>query len=331
MGNYKLYRKKNYPDFGLTFHSEDSIPLVDVESGSPAEYAGMHSLQCIIAINGKLFTKDLKTVADVLKYIKHCYFNSREHVEVTAIGLDQWDEFVESLKPRSKESPSSPSISSSKAHFKRCFVHFIRDFEGFGFVLNSKVKPKYSIVEIDSSSPAFKANLRADDVIIELNGLNIRHMEFAKVKELLNDSYEKGQVEILAVSKDHYTYYKNKKKNFSNSQFISAAKTRTYQVKESTALSSLALSAPEEAPISSEEANRLKVENQQLQEKLMGLKIRSDCVICLETLSEQSSVTPCGHLFCTKCLTETFASSYEILCPTCRKAIVFEYCYSVYF
>eukprot|EP00727_Mastigamoeba_balamuthi_P009804 m51a1_g5446 putative superfamily ii helicase (1071) ;mRNA; r:198018-201704 len=44
----------------------------------------------------------------------------------------------------------------------------------------------------------------------------------------------------------------------------------------------------------------------------------SPCVICLEPITE-AAVTPCGHLFCRKCISE--AVGVQGRCPTCRAAV----------
>ena len=42
------------------------------------------------------------------------------------------------------------------------------------------------------------------------------------------------------------------------------------------------------------------------------------CVICLETI-ENLTVTPCGHLFCRRCIIPCIVQ--QQMCPTCRKTI----------
>ena len=86
--------------------------------------------------------------------------------------------------------------------------------------MNSQVKPKYSIYTIDTSSPAYKANLRETDVIVQIDKRNIRRQKFDKVKGLLSESQQRGQVEILAIDREGYMYYKNRKKRFSSNKLV---------------------------------------------------------------------------------------------------------------
>ena len=84
------------------------------------------------------------------------------------------------------------------------------------------------IYTIDTKSPAYKANLRETDVIVQIDKKNIRRLKFDKVKEMLSESLKKGQVEILAINKEGYMYYKNKKKRFSSNKLVTAANTEPY-------------------------------------------------------------------------------------------------------
>lgn len=120
----------------------------------------------------------------------------------------------------SKSATNLNSASLAKPKFKRCVVQLLPDFKGYGFTLNSKVKPKYCIYTIDSNSPAYKANLRETDVIVQIDKKNIRRQKFDKVKALLSDSQKKGHVEILAIDREGYMYYKNRKKRFSSNKLV---------------------------------------------------------------------------------------------------------------
>lgn len=115
-----------------------------------------------------------------------------------------------------------------KPRFKRCTIRLQPDNPNYGFTLNSKIKPKYMIFAVEQDSPAYAANLRTSDVIVEVNGENIRRYKFEKVKKMLSDSRTKGQVEILAISKEGYLYYKNKKKRFSSRNLVMSDNTDNF-------------------------------------------------------------------------------------------------------
>jgi len=84
------------------------------------------------------------------------------------------------------------------------------------------------IYSVDQNSPAYKANLRETDVIVQIDGKNIRKLKFDKVKQLLSDSQKKGRVEILAIDKEGYKYYKERKKKFSSKKLVTEDNTEPF-------------------------------------------------------------------------------------------------------
>jgi len=125
-----------------------------------------------------------------------------------------------------------------KPKFKRCLVVLPQQSDstslphpqakGYGFTLNSKVKPKYMIFSVDPASPAYAANLRATDVIVEINKKNIRRLKFDQVKQMIIDSQKERKVEILAISKEGYMYYKERRKRFSSRKLVTLDNTEPY-------------------------------------------------------------------------------------------------------
>ncbi|RNA05782.1 Na(+) H(+) exchange regulatory cofactor NHE-RF1 [Brachionus plicatilis] len=100
--------------------------------------------------------------------------------------------------------------------FKRCVVSLNPEYpEGFGFTLNSEIEPKFTIFTVETDSPAYAANLRASDVIVEIDKKNIRRSEFEKVKSMILQSKKNGSVEILAISKQAYLKLKSDGKKLS--------------------------------------------------------------------------------------------------------------------
>jgi hypothetical protein len=128
----------------------------------------------------------------------------------------------------SKSVSNLASTTAYKPKFKRCNVQLLPDFNGYGFSLNSKLKPKYMIYSIDTNSPAYKANLRQSDVIVQIDKKNIRRLRFDKVKQMLSDSQKKGQVEILAIDREGYMFYKNRKKRFSSNKLVTSDNTEPF-------------------------------------------------------------------------------------------------------
>ena len=119
-------------------------------------------------------------------------------------------------------------INDSKPKFKRCIVHLKPKFNGYGFYLNSNSQPKYSIFSVDPLSPAYAANLRTNDVIVEIDKKNIRRLNFDKIRQMLCETKQHGHVEILAISKEDYDYYKKKGVKLSNKNLVKPNNTESY-------------------------------------------------------------------------------------------------------
>lgn len=67
------------------------------------------------------------------------------------------------------------------------------------------------LLEINMDSPAFNANLRTNDIIVAIDGTNIRKLNFDKVRGMLQNALNKGEIEVLAISLEGYTHYKDSK------------------------------------------------------------------------------------------------------------------------
>ena len=91
--------------------------------------------------------------------------------------------------------------------------------------LSSKSEPKHSFIQVKYDSPAYKANLRTHDVLVEINKVNIRQLKNDKVHSLLQDATKKGQVELLAIDYEGYLYYKSQNIKFSNPNLVKESNT----------------------------------------------------------------------------------------------------------
>lgn len=71
------------------------------------------------------------------------------------------------------------------------------------------------ILVIDQDSPAYNANLRTSDIIVAIDGINIRKLDFDKVRGMMQNALNQGKIEVLAISLEGYTHYKKSKGLFS--------------------------------------------------------------------------------------------------------------------
>lgn len=120
-------------------------------------------------------------------------------------------------------------------NYKRCELEINPEFpDGFGFALNSKVKPKYTIYTVEPDSPADKANLRPYDVIMSINGTRIRELNLQEVKSMLLESKNNGKVKITALEKSEYLKYKNSKKMSSKIKNLFSINNKQFDLKNNS-------------------------------------------------------------------------------------------------
>ena len=169
--------------------------------------------------------------AATIRSNKSAASNLSEH-KTTAKSVGNLSTLVPSQQQQSQSQRSNVAVDSGKPKFKRCNVQLLPEYSGYGFTLNSKSKPKYSIFSVDPLSPAYAANLRTTDVIVEINRKNIRRLKFDKVKQMLSESHKDGHVEILAIDKAGYLYYKERRKRFSSTKLVRDDNTEPFSTLE---------------------------------------------------------------------------------------------------
>ena len=67
------------------------------------------------------------------------------------------------------------------------------------------------IYSVEPCSPAYNANLRANDIIMEINKKSIRRLKFEQVKQMIKDSLKDKQIELLVLEKEDYLLYKDER------------------------------------------------------------------------------------------------------------------------
>ena len=91
----------------------------------------------------------------------------------------------------SQNTTNTPSnISNNEPKFKRCLIQLTPQSNEIGLSINPKIKPKHLIFSVDPLSPAYMANLRTNDIIIEINGENMRQTNFDKVRQKKNEFFD---------------------------------------------------------------------------------------------------------------------------------------------
>jgi C-terminal processing protease CtpA/Prc len=102
--------------------------------------------------------------------------------------------------------------SNNKHKFKCSMIQLPSKCNDWGFVFSINMKPKYMIYSVDAESSAYSANLRVNDVIVQIDGHYVRNMKHDKVKRMLDDSLKVGYVEILTIDLEGYKWFKLRRK-----------------------------------------------------------------------------------------------------------------------
>ena len=102
---YSLYKSPHFFGYGIAFHTERIqpslashklvYPLIEIESQSPAEEAGMRNGQRVVAVNGAYVNADFKSLEDVVQAIEDSYY-SRNFTDITVLDPALWAEFMQS-------------------------------------------------------------------------------------------------------------------------------------------------------------------------------------------------------------------------------------------
>lgn len=192
----------DYEGFGFNLHSEKSKPgqyLGKIDEGSPAQLAGLREGDRIVEVNGiNISNENHKQVVERIKAVP----NETKLLVVDPLA-DAWykdhkiiiKNNLPSVKqgqnpvPRPGKRNSGSSVGSDQQQQQEPAVvslpagapaarlcHLVRrpDFDGYGFNLHADKQRRLQYVgAVDPGSPAEAAGLRANDTIVEVNGVNV--------------------------------------------------------------------------------------------------------------------------------------------------------------
>jgi C-terminal processing protease CtpA/Prc len=243
--------------FDLLYDNQNNGPAIveNVKPNSPAFNCGLRESDLLLKINNmnvanEQYTKiismirELKESKGIMKlevfifvHTGLCFFEMTLFKLTLYLTLKVIDKSLYRPITRSNVNPAATeqefSINQLKNHkkeirFKRCNLKRLPHVDAFGFIVTPQAKPKYSIYQVDLDSPAYKANLRKSDVIIEVNKQNIRRMKFIDVLKLLKNDSTHETMEILAISREGYDHYKDRNKRFSSKKLANYENTDLY-------------------------------------------------------------------------------------------------------
>uniref|UniRef100_A0A7N4NK85 PDZ domain containing 1 n=1 Tax=Sarcophilus harrisii TaxID=9305 RepID=A0A7N4NK85_SARHA len=218
------YLVKEGSSYGFSLKTVQGQIIKDIDSGSPAEAAGLKNNDLLVAVNGESVENlDHDSIVEKIKKGGDQTSLLVVDKETDAIyRLAQFSPFLYYLQNQVlpngtvKEVPAVPSpmaagpASSEKVTYKPKLCRLVKGPQGYGFHLNAvRDQPGSFIKEVQKGSPAALAGLEDDDYIIEVNGVNVMDEPYEGVVEKIQISGK--SVVLLVCAKKAYNYFLAKK------------------------------------------------------------------------------------------------------------------------
>uniref|UniRef100_A0A5F9CIQ4 PDZ domain-containing protein n=1 Tax=Oryctolagus cuniculus TaxID=9986 RepID=A0A5F9CIQ4_RABIT len=220
------YLVKQGNSYGFSLKTVQGQIIKDIDSGSPAEAAGLKNNDLVIAVNGKsVEALDHDGVVELIK--KGGDQTSLLVVDKEADSMYRLAHFSPFLYYQSQELPngsvtevaaptpvppevSSPDPTEEVEDHKPKLCRLDKGENGYGFHLNAiRGLPGSFVKEVQKGSPADLAGLEDEDIIIEVNGVNVLDEPYEKVVDRIQSSGD--NVTLLVCGKKAYEYFQAKK------------------------------------------------------------------------------------------------------------------------
>ena len=200
----------NSTDLGFQMQLDNELELLRVnfiKADSAAAYAGLKNEDIILSVNDRELVKGAKFFKTNIDIIMNAF--KRGLVTLEAIQVNVYKSLIK---------------------FKKCQIIIPPSWKnkGFGFGITSNSDPKYTIANIEFNSPAYQANLQVQDVIVQIDGTNIRQFKYEEILNRVQIGFSNKKLEILAISKYGYRFYKNQKYKFSDMRLPNSQNTEFY-------------------------------------------------------------------------------------------------------
>uniref|UniRef100_A0A8C7BYL0 PDZ domain containing 1 n=1 Tax=Neovison vison TaxID=452646 RepID=A0A8C7BYL0_NEOVI len=222
------YLVKEGNSYGFSLKTVQGQVIKDIDSGSPAEEAGLRNNDLLVAVNGQsVESLDHDSVVEMIR--KGGDQTSLLVVDKETDNMYRLAHFSPFLYYQSQELPngsikeapapmpaptppevSSPDITEEVGDHKPKLCWLVKGENGCGFHLNAiQGQPGSFIKEVQKGGPAELAGLEDEDIIIEVNGVNVVDEPYEKVVERIQSSGK--NVTFLVCGKKAYEYFQAKK------------------------------------------------------------------------------------------------------------------------
>ncbi|NXK49670.1 NHRF3 protein, partial [Chauna torquata] len=193
---YLVKEEKGYGFSLKTTEGKKGLFIVDLSSQGAAAKAGVQNKDRLIEINGKNVEND--THEEVVEKVK----KSGKHV-MFLLSNEETDRYYTSQKMvLNKESANLKLLP-----LKPRLIELQKGKNGYGFYLQmEKNTGDHVIKDVDSKSPAAKAGLKNDDILVAVNGERVDALDHESVVGKIKQSEEKTT--LLVVDKETDAMYK---------------------------------------------------------------------------------------------------------------------------
>ncbi|NXC39511.1 NHRF3 protein, partial [Penelope pileata] len=193
---YLVKEEKGYGFSLKTTEGKKGVFIVDLLSQGAAAKAGVQNKDRLIEINGKNVENDRHE--EVVEKVK----KSGNHV-MFLLSNEETDRYYTSQKMvLSKESANLKLLP-----LKPRLIELQKGKKGYGFSIQmEKNVGDHIIKDVDSRSPAAKAGLKNDDILVAVNGEQVGALDHESIVGKIKQSEEK--ITLLVVDKETDAMYK---------------------------------------------------------------------------------------------------------------------------
>ncbi|NXX90391.1 NHRF3 protein, partial [Centropus bengalensis] len=192
---YLVREEKGYGFSLKTTEGQKGLFIVELSSQGAAAKAGVQNNDRLIEINGKNVEND--THEEVVEKVK----KSGNHV-MFLLSNEETDSYYTSQKMvLSKE-----SANLSLLPLKPRLIDIQKGKNGYGFYLRMEQNGDHVIKDVDSQSPAAKAGLKDNDILVAINGEQVDGLDHESVVGKIKQS--EATITLLVVDKETDTMYK---------------------------------------------------------------------------------------------------------------------------
>ncbi|KAL1778956.1 Na(+)/H(+) exchange regulatory cofactor NHE-RF1 [Sigmodon hispidus] len=195
-----------------------------VEPGSPAEKSGLLAGDRLVEVNGENVEKEthqqvVSRIRAALNAVRLLVVDPATDEHLKKLGVPIREELLRSQKPEQAEPPAAADEQKAgdqneteKSHLERrelrprlCTMK--KGPNGYGFNLHSdKSKPGQFIRAVDPDSPAEASGLRAQDRIVEVNGVCMEGKQHGEVVSAIKAGGDEAK--LLVVDKETDEFFK---------------------------------------------------------------------------------------------------------------------------